>query len=182
MNSLSVVERAARMAAIAHRDQIRKDGNIPYVVHPFMVARILTQHNFPDAVVAAGLVHDVLEDTEITIEQLRVDLGDEVATIVASVTNNSSLSWKEKKMAYIESVRKGSSGAKAVATADKIHNAESLLAAHAIHGETLWSRFNTGKEEKMWFEEAMLEMLKETWEHPLVAEYEVLVQKLRNLV
>lgn len=178
----SLIERAARIAAIAHKDQIRKEGGIPYIVHPFMVARILIIHGFSDSIIAAGLVHDVPEDTAVTAEMLRSELGDDVADIVIAVTNDDTLSWEQKKLAYIESVRNSSEGAKAVATADKIHNAESLLAAHALHGEALWDHFNTGRDKKIWFEEEMLKMLKETWEHPLVDEYETLVKKIQNLV
>lgn len=179
---LSLIERATRIAAMAHKDQVRKESNTPYIAHPFMVARILTAHKFPDEVVAAGLVHDVPEDTDISIDALRRELGDVVADMVMSVTNDDSLSWEEKKLAYIENVRNGSEGAKAVATADKIHNAESLLAAFAVQGEALWDNFNAGKEKKLWFEEAMLQMLKDSWGHTLVDDYEVLVRKMRALV
>lgn len=178
----SLIERAARIAAIAHKDQIRKEGSIPYIVHPFMVARTLTIHGFSDQVIAAGLVHDVLEDTPITVEFLRQELGDEVVDLVTAVTNDDTLSWEEKKLAYIKSVRNSTDEARAVAVADKIHNAESLLAAYAIHKESLWNHFNAGREKKVWFEEEMLTMLRETWKHPLVDEYESLVLKIRELV
>lgn len=178
----SLIERAARIAAIAHKDQVRKEGGIPYIVHPFMAARLLTVHGFSDAIIAAGLVHDVLEDTSVTEEVLRKELGSEVADIVSAVTNDDSLSWEQKKLAYIENVRNSSEGVKAVATADKVHNAESLLAAYALHGEALWGNFNTGRDKKVWFEEEMLKMLKETWQHALVDEYEVLVKKIQKLV
>lgn len=180
--SLSLLERAARMAAIAHKDQVRKEGGTPYIVHPFMIALKLAKSGFAESVIAAALVHDVPEDTDVTLEELRNELGDEVADIVASVSNDDSLSWEEKKLKYVETVREGSEGARAVATADKIHNAESLLAAHARLGPVLWEHFNAGRDKKIWFEEKMLEMLKESWQHPLVDEYEALVRKMQNLV
>lgn len=182
IKELGLVERAARMAAVAHKDQVRKEGNTPYIVHPFMIALKLTGLGFPEPVIAAALVHDVPEDTSVTATELRAELGDVVADIVLAVTNDDSLSWEEKKLAYIESVRRGPEGAKAVATADKIHNAESLLAAHAVHGPALWEHFNAGRDKKIWFEERMLEMLRDSWEHPLVDEYESLVIRMRSLV
>ena len=178
----TLVERAARIAATAHKEQVRKESNTPYIVHLCMVARILTVHKFSDVVVAAGFVHDVLEDTDVTLEELRSKLGDEVADIVSAVTNDDSLPWEDKKRAYIESVRNSSDEVKAVATADKIHNAESLLAAHAVQGETLWTHFNTGKEKKIWFEVEMLKMLQETWNHSMLEEYAEMVKKIQNLV
>jgi len=176
-----LLDTAMRMAVAGHATQVRKDDNSPYIVHPVNVALMVAKHGFGDAVIAAALTHDLVEDTPLTPDELRAALGDEVADIVAAATNDDSLSWEEKKLKYIETVRVGSEGAKAVATADKIHNAESLIAAHARLGSELWTHFNAGKEKKIWFEEAMLAMLKETWEHPLVSEYAVLVTRMRAL-
>lgn len=182
MTQTLLLDKAVRLAVHGHATQVRKDDNSPYIVHPVMVALLLTKHGFSDQVVAAALTHDLLEDTPMTFEQLKTELGDEVAIIVQTVTNDDTLSWEDKKLAYIESVRLGSEGAKAVATADKIHNAESLLAAHARLGSELWTHFNAGRDKKIWFEEKMLEMLKASWDHPLVDEYETLVTKMRALV
>lgn len=169
------------MAVTAHAGQVRKEGGVPYITHPFMVALTLTRFGFDDTVVAAGLVHDVPEDTAVTAEELRAELGDEVADIVAAVTNDDSLSWKDKKLKYIESVRAAGESAKAVSVADKIHNAQSLIENHAREGTALWSHFNTGRDEKLWFEDAMLTMLQETWQHPLVDEYARLVTQMNAL-
>lgn len=171
----SLIEKAMRIAASAHKGQRRKELDIPYISHPVMVALLLEKHGFPDEVIAAALVHDVLEDTEFPEERLREELGNQVLEIVLAVSNNDSLSWEDKKMRYVETVRCGGEGAKAVAIADKIHNAESLLLAHQSQGPLVWKNFNRGKAKKMWFEHAMLDMLKSTWAHPMIAEYECLV-------
>lgn len=78
-------------------------------------------------------------------------------------------------------MRAGSDGAKAVALADKIHNLESLFIAYTEQGSIIWKRFNRGKDKKIWFEEEVLKMLKKTWEHPLIADYEKLLNKERKL-
>ena len=67
---MNVIEKAARVAIVAHKDQKRKDDGFPYIVHPFMVANKLAQHNFSDEVIAAGLVHDVLEDSSTSQQEL----------------------------------------------------------------------------------------------------------------
>ena len=177
----TLLERATRIAVEAHKGQVRKADGLPYIIHPFMVALKLAKYHFPDTVVAAALVHDVLEDTNFSPETLQKELGKEVFTIVQAVTHNDTLPWKEKKKQYIASVRRGPEGAKAVATADKIHNLESLLLAYQQQGPSLWKKFNRGREEKLWFEEAMLQMLQETWDHPLVEEYEKLLQQEKRL-
>lgn len=173
-----LVEKAARIAITAHAGQVRKDDGFPYIVHPFMVAHILTRHRLPDAVVAAGLVHDVLEDTDFPEEQLRAQLGDEVLNIVTVVTYDKSLSWEEKRIKYVEAVRNGPEGAKAVSVADKMANAANLIASYASQGKEVWKNFNRGKEKKMWFEHLVLDMLRETWQHPLVDEYARLVDAM----
>jgi len=182
MNSKqSLLEKATRMAVQAHATQKRKGEDLPYITHPIMVALLLSEHDFSEEVIAAGMVHDVIEDTAITEAELRDTLGDAVADIVTAVTNDDSLDWKEKKQAYIDSVREASIEAKAVAVADKVHNAESLINRHAAIGPVLWNDFNAGRESKLWFEEAMLAMLQETWEHPLVERYAALVSEMKAL-
>ena len=177
----NIIEKAIRISVEAHKNQTRKGDDLPYIIHPVMVALKLVKHNFQDNVIAAALTHDVLEDTNYPEEKLRKELGDEVLEIIKAVTNDDSLPWEEKKKKYVESVRNSSEGAKAVAVADKIHNLESLLIAYEEQGQTLWTRFNRGKEQKIWFENEVLKMLKETWQHHLIEEYEYLLGQEKEL-
>lgn len=80
-----LIKRAYALADRAHADQIRKSEE-PYIIHPLSVAHILAELNFEPAVIAAGLLHDVLEDTEVTREELRETFGDEVLVLVEGVT------------------------------------------------------------------------------------------------
>ncbi len=179
-HTITLIEKAARIALREHAGQKRKDGS-PYVIHPFMVALKLTQHNFPETVIAAALVHDVMEDTTFPEAELRRELGDEVVNIVKAVTNEKNEDWEAKKSKYVETVRNGPVGAKAVCAADKIHNLESLLATHAEQGPELWKTFTGTRAQKQWFESKVLTMLKETWSHPLLTEYERLLEKEKSL-
>jgi len=173
---IGLIEKASRIALLAHAGQTRKGDNLPYIIHPYMVAMKLAKHNFSDQIIAAALTHDVLEDTTFGEENLGIELGQDVLEIVKAVTNDDSLDWEEKKKKYVESVRRGPEGAKAVAVADKIHNLESLLLIHAQHGPAIWKKFNRGKDQKLWFEQEVLKMLRETWSHPLIDEYEALLE------
>lgn len=179
-NSL-LIEKAMALALRAHEGQMRKDAPTPYIVHPVHVAILLARHGFSDDVIAAGLVHDVVEDTSVSANELRETLGDVVADLVAPVTHDDSLPWLEKKKAYIEAVRGASDDVKAISVADKIANAESLLTAYAREGSSVWRYFNAVKEKKIWFEEAMLAMLQESWQCPMVEEYARLITKLKTL-
>lgn len=178
----ALLERAMLLALRAHEGQMRKDAPMPYIVHPVEVALILARQGFSDTVLAAALVHDVVEDTTVSLADVRTELGDAVAALVAPVTHDDSLSWEEKKQAYIDTIRSASEDVKALSTADKIANAHSLLAAYAREGAAVWQYFNRGRDKKLWFENAMLAMLRETWQHPLVDEYTRLVDEMNKLV
>lgn len=181
ISGTDLIEQAAKIAAQAHAGQMRKGDDTPYIVHPFMVAMLLQKNGFSDTCIAAALVHDVLEDTDYGTDALREALGDEVLAIVLTLTEDKSLPWEERKKKYIESVRNGSEEAKAVSIADKIHNLKSLLTMHAQEGAGIWKVFNRGKEQKLWFEEAMLTMFQEAWQHELVGEYEQLIEQMKTL-
>ena len=178
---MELIEKALRIAATAHKDQVRKDDQSPYIVHPIMVGRILEQYGFSESVVAAGLVHDVLEDSDISETTLHDELGAEVVAIVTAVSEDTSLEWEDRKAAYVESVAAASEAIKAVSVADKIHNARSLLAGHARDGVAVWTVFNRGKEKKLWFERMLCDRLRESWQHPLLDEYDKLVTQLEAL-
>lgn len=177
----SVVEKAMRIAARAHEGQNRKEGNLPYISHPTMAALKLTKHGFRDEVIAAALVHDVLEDTDYPPEKMKGELGEDVFEMVLALSEDKSLPWRERKEKYIEAVRNASDEVKAVSAADKVHNLESLLMTYDEYGPKTWELVGHGKEEKIWFEESMLKMLHGTWDHPLVDEYEKLVEWMKGL-
>lgn len=181
MNGHMLIEKALLLALRAHEGQERKEQPIPYIVHPVEVALILAKHGFPDPVIAAALVHDTVEDTPVTLEDVRRELGEEVAALVAPVTHDDSLSWDDKKKAYVESVRGASEAVKAISVADKIANAESLIAAAGKQGTGIWAHFKRGRDKKLWFEHAMLDMLRESWQNPLVDEYAELVSAMDAL-
>ncbi len=177
----SLIETAMQIAYVAHAGQTRKDSGSPYVIHPFMAALNLTRHGFSDTVVAATLVHDVLEDTPVNEAQLREILGDEITDIVRTVSEDKTLVWEKRKEVYIQQICQGSEAAKAVSISDKIHNLQSLCAAHAAQGSAIWSVFNRGRESKAWFEHSLLAAIQNSWSHPLVDEYAAWVKKMDEL-
>jgi len=178
---LSLTERAARIAATAHKEDVRKSDGSPYIVHPFMVAWKLREHGFSDEVVAAALVHDVLEDTSYSSDILETLLGSAVLNIVRAVSEDKSLVWEERKRAYAAQVASGGMEALAVSLADKIHNLTGMVAGLKAGGSAFWSHFNRGKEKQLWFAELMLETYRTHLTHPLVDEYAALVEELKTL-
>lgn len=178
MNSL-LIDNAIGLILKWHAGQIRKGDGSPYIIHPVAVATILAKNGFSDETVSAGFCHDLLEDTQCPEKEIVDVCGEKVLEIVKAVTNDGQLSdekdWEKKKLKYIDSVRNGPEGAKAVCVADKIHNLQSLLTAYKIQGPKIWSKFNRGKQQKLWFEKLVLKMLKSSWKHPLISEYQKLI-------
>lgn len=177
----ALIIKATKLAIRWHEGQIRKGDGSPYIEHPKAVAFMLAVNGFSAETIAAGYCHDLLEDTECSEEEILEKCGSKVLEIVESVTNDETLPWKEKKLKYIATVKIGSDDAKAVCVTDKIHNLESLLKAYKKYGPSIWSNFNKGKKEKLWFEKGVLKMLQDTWNHPLIAKYERSIKKMEKL-
>lgn len=180
---MTLIEKADALAARAHEGQMRKEAPTPYIEHPRAAAATLTKYGFDDTTVAAALVHDVLEDTSVTREELEHELGAEVLAIVEALSTDEdkSLPWEGRKQQYIDHVRAGSEAVRAVATAEKMHNLQSMIAGVQEQGPAFWEHFTRGKKEQLWFVESYLRMLRETWHHPIVEEYAALVEQLQSL-
>lgn len=131
-SDLVLVLDAASFAADKHRLQRRKDADAsPYINHPLALADILAREGgVEDAkVIAAALLHDTVEDTETSIEELEVRFGKRIASMVAEVTDDKSLSKEERKQLQITKSASKSPGAKLVKLADKIANLRDLASA-----------------------------------------------------
>jgi (p)ppGpp synthase/HD superfamily hydrolase len=142
------VERALRVASVAHAEQFRKDGRTPYFLHPVHVALILARWGADAVTLQAGILHDVVEDcAEWTAERLREEFGASVADVVADVTEDKSIaSWAERKRLALAHVATMSERALMVKAADKLHNMRSLAADLREHPEDVWAEFNGGRE------------------------------------
>jgi guanosine-3',5'-bis(diphosphate) 3'-pyrophosphohydrolase len=122
---LALLFRALAFAAHKHRDQRRKDAEAsPYINHPIALAEILAgEGGVTDAeVLAAALLHDTIEDTDTSLEELRAEFGERIAAMVAEVTDDKSLPKAERKRLQIVHAAGVSPGAKLVKLADKICN------------------------------------------------------------
>jgi (p)ppGpp synthase/HD superfamily hydrolase len=178
---MTLTEKALRLAIVAHQDQLRKSDGSPYISHPIMVAMLLQEYGFSEAVIAAGFTHDVLEDTAVTVDELRAALGDEVVEYITAVSEDTSLQWEDRKTRYVAAVVVASEGAKAVCIADKIHNAESVISDYEQAGRAVWTVFNRGKAKKLWFEELVYTEVSKSWQHPLLNRYRRAIDQLHTL-
>lgn len=168
------LKHALDCAAVWHRDQRRKypNADVPYVSHIAGVAAILSRHGFAEDVVVAGALHDVLEDCGVTYDTLAATFGTNVADLVRHVSEeDKSLSWEERKRAYVEHFAKKPWEAQAITLADKIDNFESIVVCAKYHGDP-WAMFKRGKEAQLGRFRDLRDRARALPAHPLIGEYE----------
>ena len=123
----ATLREAFELARCAHRGQERKDPGSPYIVHAILVAERLARRGYRDAVVAAALLHDVVERSELTVDDVAARFGCEVADLVASLTDDSSIpDFVERKNAQRHEIASSSEEAQAIFAADRASNAAEL--------------------------------------------------------
>jgi (p)ppGpp synthase/HD superfamily hydrolase len=156
-----LIEQALRVAATAHHTQQRKGAGVPYVTHIAGVALILSRAGFcDDHLLAAAILHDVVEDTDVTLEQLVADFPQDVVDLVAALsetkrdTTGAKRTWEIRKQEHVEHVRSASLAARAITLADKLHNLETML--HDIQAERVrFESFGAPPERLLWYYEEM---------------------------
>jgi (p)ppGpp synthase/HD superfamily hydrolase len=156
------VRAALATATEAHAGQIRNGaGGIPYVEHPIAVAELLAEHGWTDEVLAAALLHDVVEDSDTSAAELREQFGDPVAGLVEALSDDESIDdWTERKAEHRARVDSGGAAALAIYGADKLTNVKALRGAYAVQGEAVAEEFKVPLEDKVDAWSADLEMLR----------------------
>lgn len=150
---MDIKEKAREFAINAHKGQVRKsDKEKPMVIHPINVANILKEYNFDDNVISAGYLHDVIEDTKYTKEDLLKEFNEDIVSLVLGASEpDKSLSWEERKLHTINSIKKLDLRHKAIICADKISNLEDLRIIFETKGEKDFSAFKRGYEKQKWY-------------------------------
>ena len=167
---MNQITKAFEIAYKAHKKQKRKATNIPYIIHPMEVAVILMKNGAGDDLVAAGLLHDVVEDTEVTLSKIKGKFGKHIASLVKGATEPEKLnknkrnlkntsgkkSWHERKLHTIEFITTANREMKMLSCADKLSNIRSMIEDYEKVGEKLWDRFNAPKGKQSWYYNSML--------------------------
>lgn len=183
MEANKLIAKAMEFAALAHRGDTRKGGDVPYIVHPFEVAMILKENSFSDKVVAAGLLHDLLEDTDISKKDLKKEFGVEITELVVNasekLTGREDRSWKLRKKQTIEYLKKEANFInQAISCADKLSNARSVLRDLKAQPKNFWQRFTAPKEQQKWYYESLVDSLKELEGLKMYDEFKKVVTKI----
>lgn len=151
---------AIEFATHAHRGQYRKTSNVPYIYHPLSVAHILIKHGCSEEIIVAGLLHDVVEDTPATLQDIKNQFGHSVACLVNAVSEpDKSASWETRKLHTLQTLSSAPFEVLLVTCADKLDNARSLAEELEYHGEHLWDHFKRPKELQGWFYQGIVQVL-----------------------
>jgi (p)ppGpp synthase/HD superfamily hydrolase len=158
------IRKALQFAARRHNGQLRREADpLPYITHPVSVALLLADEGAEENTIIAALLHDTVEDTETTAEQLLTEFGPEVTELVLAVsepktdTAGTVLTWKQRKDTYLAQLSKASDQAVLVSMADKIDNIESKAEALRNEGTALHQHWAQSPDVYVWFHGAVLE-------------------------
>ena len=167
----SELDAALNFAATRHAGQRRKGSDVPYLVHPVHVALILREYRYPLPVQIAGLLHDVVEDTDCTVAEIENEFGAWVAELVGYCTEPSkSMPWEQRKAALVEQLRSAPPEAKAVACADKIHNMATFVDALKAGRDDLWEHFSRDAADQLGYYKRVVDALATNFDGAIVSE------------
>ncbi len=156
--------------AHVHEGQQRKGKSTPYVAHLMSVSALVLEDGGDEDEAIAALLHDALEDQpdRTSPEEIRQRFGDRVLHLVLSCTDTppnyqggEKPQWRQRKEAYLAHLRNSTGHDLRVSLADKLHNVRELLADYRSEGDRLWSRFNAGKSDQLWYYQALVAAFKQ---------------------
>lgn len=181
----TLFDKAAKFAIDAHRGTERRGKGHPYVIHVMEAASIVATITNDPELLAAAVLHDVIEDTDYTAEDIKNQFGEKVASLVVTESDvviegkTESESWHERKQAAIDRLKATSHEGKIVALGDKLSNMRAIARDYDAQGEELWNLFhvNDPKEHK-WHYEGLAASLSELKETEAYKEFEYLIKKV----
>ena len=186
---MSIFDRAITFAAKAHSGMHRKSSTVPYIVHPLEVATIAATFTDDEEILAAAVLHDVVEDTSCTQQDIRELFGERVAALVAADSENkrenlpAEQTWKVRKEETLALVQNASRDEKIIVFSDKLSNLRAICRDYSRIGARLWERFNQkDPSEQLWYYGAFLDTCAELSEESAYEEYLRLFGELKHRV
>lgn len=164
---MNILEEAIIYATVMHQGKLRKFGNRPFILHPLEVAQILSTMTEDVEIITAGILHDIVEDTDGTLEEIEKRFGPRVALIVSSESETDypgeekSNTWKRRKEESLKALRNSTDiGVKMLWLADKLANIRSLSGMYSEQGEKMWENFHQSDPEmQRWYYRSVAEMV-----------------------
>lgn len=179
-----VLNKAIAFATKAHEGQVRKGTTIPYILHPLEAATIVGTMTTDDEIIASAVLHDVVEDTDTTVEQIEELFGYRVARLVAAESEDkrenlpAQSTWKVRKQETLDHLKNAQIDVKMIALGDKLSNVRAIHRDYTTIGDELWERFNQkDKNEHHWYYQGIADCLIELNGHYAYKEYCELIDK-----
>lgn len=156
-----LLNKAIIYAVEKHAGQLRKGTQIPYIVHPMEVLALLNEMRADMTVIIAGVLHDTVEDTSATIDDIIREFGEDVAELVGNHTEDKSKTWFQRKSQGLRELAEGSFDLKCLVLADKLSNVRNMYRDYMIEGDEYWDRFNAPFEKQAWYYNGAVKALEE---------------------
>jgi len=163
-----LLDRAIIFAVKAHAGTERRGKGYPYIVHPMEAVEIVSTMTADQELLAAAALHDTVEDTDVTVEQIREEFGPRVAALVADESDempegvSEEESWHSRKQAAIDRLSRSSHDAKMVALGDKLSNMRAIARDYSIKGDELWNIFHVkDRKDHEWHYRGLADALRE---------------------
>lgn len=181
----ALLDRAIIFAVHAHAGTERRGKGFPYIVHPMEAMEIVATMTTDQELLAAAALHDTVEDTEVTVDQIRMEFGDRIAALVADESEertegvSDEESWHDRKRAAINHLAKASREAKMVALGDKLSNIRAIARDYAEIGDALWGRFHANDpKDHEWHYRGLADALRELSDTFAFQEFEQLINQV----
>lgn len=182
------VEQAIRAASILHEDQLRRGSiPIPYISHLIAVVLILRDYTTDEDTLVAALLHDTIEDTDYTVDELKEDFGGPVAEIVLSLSEPETagdikLTWLERKKAYAKQLKKAPEKALMIAAADKAHNFRSIVEEYFEAYDRYSQDFGPNIEERIEANQNIANVINSRLKNDIVHEFNNTFNEYKNFL
>jgi (p)ppGpp synthase/HD superfamily hydrolase len=178
--------RAFSFAAEKHQGQVRKASTIPYIAHLVGVASLVLEAGGDEDLAIAALLHDVVEDCggAPMLKEVRRRFGKRVAHVVEGCTDadtDPKPPWRERKEKYLDHLKQADSDTRMVSAADKLNNVRSILSDYRAIGESVWSRFNGGREGTLWYYRTLRDIFLRYPRNRITQDLELAVHELDSL-
>lgn len=181
----SLLDRAIVFAVRAHAGTERRGKGFPYIVHPLEAVEIVATMTSDQELLAAAVLHDTVEDTDVTIEQIQVEFGERVASFVAAESDephqrpDSIENWRARKQAAIDRLARASRDTKIVALGDKLSNMRAIARDYALQGDKLWNLFHSNEpKDHEWHYRGLADALSELRDTFAYKEFEHLINQV----
>jgi len=173
-------------AAEKHKAQTRKASTIPYIAHLMGVASLVLEAGGGEDLAIAALLHDVVEDCggAPMLKEVSRRFGQRVAKVVDGCTDadiEPKPPWRERKEKYIRHLKKADADTRLVSAADKLNNVRSIVSDYRAIGESVWSRFNGGREGTLWYYRTLRDVFLQHKKNRITVDLELAVNELEAL-